>query len=136
MIPSPPSLLPSFHLSSFRTSLARALMPSQQVLAALVAQGGTGAGGRVPRLFASLSELSRVHKACQETCAMSLTRVWMSCRHRGHVSSCKAHSMHIPLGGNEGEKRQAGISVHKKMLLMQPRDEEKSALIQQLIEFQ
>lgn len=35
---------------------------------------------------------------------MSLTRVWMSCRHRGHVSSCKAHCIHIPLWEDEGRK--------------------------------
>lgn len=34
---------------------------------------------------------------CQDTCEMSLTRVRMSWRHNGHVSSCKAHSIHIPL---------------------------------------
>lgn len=43
---------------------------------------------------------------CQETCAMSLTRVWMSCRHRGHVSNCKAHSIHIPLQSRrEGKEK-------------------------------
>lgn len=41
---------------------------------------------------------------CQETCAMSLTRVWMSCRHSGHVSNCKAHSIHIPLQSRERER--------------------------------
>lgn len=43
-----------------------------------------------------LSVLEKGQEVCQETCAMSLTRVWMSWRHRGHVSNCKAHSIHIP----------------------------------------
>lgn len=34
---------------------------------------------------------------CQDTWEMSLTLVWISWRHSGHVSSCKAHSMQIPL---------------------------------------
>lgn len=45
---------------------------------------------------------------CQETWAMSRTRVWMSWRHSGHVSNCKAHSIHIPLKGQTsvwGDKR-------------------------------
>lgn len=49
-------------------------------------------------------------EVCQETCAMSLTRVWMSCRHSGHVSNCKAHSIHIPL--------QKGKKKKKKVLLV------------------
>lgn len=34
---------------------------------------------------------------CQDTWEISLTRVWMSWRQSGHVSSCKAHSIQIPL---------------------------------------
>lgn len=48
--------------------------------------------------------LDEGQELCQETCAMSLTRVWMSCRHRGHVSNCKAHSIHIPLQEHERQK--------------------------------
>lgn len=48
--------------------------------------------------------LERAQEVCQETCAMSLTRVWMSWRQRGHVSNCKAHSIHIPLGKRDGTK--------------------------------
>lgn len=44
-----------------------------------------------------LSLLEQGQGVCQETCAMSLTLVWMSWRHSGHVSNCKAHSIHIPL---------------------------------------
>lgn len=67
------------------------------------ARGGLEQGEQSAGLV-SLLEMSNVHKVCQETCAMSLTRVWMSCRHRGHVSNCKAHSIHIPLKKNEGKK--------------------------------
>lgn len=44
----------------------------------------------------SLPLLDEWLEVCQEICAMSLTRFWMSWRHRGHVSNCKAHSIHIP----------------------------------------
>lgn len=50
-----------------------------------------------------LSSLDEGQEVCQETCAMSLMRVWMSCRHRGHVSNCKAHSIHIPLEKDGGK---------------------------------
>lgn len=54
------------------------------------------------------SSLEKGQEDCQETCAMSLTRFWMSWRHSGHVSNCKAHSIHIPLeeewgGGTKGD---------------------------------
>lgn len=49
--------------------------------------------------------LDKGQELCQETCAMSLTRVWMSCRHRGHVSNCKAHSIHIPLQEHETKRK-------------------------------
>lgn len=44
----------------------------------------------------SLSFMEGRPEECQETCAISLTRVWMSWRHKGHVSNCKAHSIQIP----------------------------------------
>lgn len=78
--------------------------PLRVLLLGLERQGPPEQREEASGRFASLSEWSRVREGCQETCAMSLTRVWMSCRHRGHVSSCKAHSMHIPLGGG-GKKR-------------------------------
>lgn len=34
---------------------------------------------------------------CHEMWAICRTRVWISCRHNGQVSSCKAHSMHRSL---------------------------------------
>lgn len=49
-------------------------------------------------------------KGCQETCAMSLTLVWMSWRQSGHVSNCKAHSIHIPLEWKRQKK------IKKKIL--------------------
>lgn len=48
----------------------------------------------------SLSFMEGRPEECQETCAISLTRVWMSWRHKGHVSNCKAHSIQIPLKKN------------------------------------
>lgn len=50
-----------------------------------------------------LSFLDKGQEVCQETCAMSLTRFWMSWRHSGHVSNCKAHSIHIPLEKDGGK---------------------------------
>lgn len=99
-----PVLISSSQLPSLHCRLrTRALAPLQQVLPALQHEGGreqeeASVGS------AALSELSHVQQVCQETCAMSLTRVWMSCRHRGHVSNCKAHSIHIPLRKDEGQK--------------------------------
>lgn len=34
---------------------------------------------------------------CHEMWAICRTRVWISCRHKGQVSSCKAHPMHRSL---------------------------------------
>lgn len=103
-----PVLISSSQRPSLHCRLrTRALAPLQQVLPALQHEGGAGGRERAEASVgsAALSELSRVQQACQETCAMSLTRVWMSCRHRGHVSNCKAQSMHIPLRKDEGQRR-------------------------------
>lgn len=54
---------------------------------------------------------------CQDTCAISLTRVWMSWRHSGQVSNCKAHSMHIPLGREKGE-RETLNTKHTRMFAL------------------
>lgn len=100
------SPLPILHLYTrllFPGVQTRAPASLQHVLTALKHEGGLEqeepSGG-----FGSPSELSDTQRVCQETCAMSLTRVWMSCRHRGHVSNCKAHSIHIPLRKSEGQR--------------------------------
>lgn len=103
---STPSRLPIFRLYTrllFPDVQTRAAASLQHVLTAPKCEGGLEQGEQSVG-FVCLLEMSNVHKVCQETCAMSLTRVWMSCRHRGHVSNCKAHSIHIPLKKNE-EKR-------------------------------
>lgn len=99
------SPLPILHLYThllFPGVQTRAPASLQHVLTALKHEGGLEQ--EEPSVgFGSPSELSDTQRVCQETCAMSLTRVWMSCRHRGHVSNCKAHSIHIPLRKNEGQ---------------------------------
>lgn len=97
---SPPPHLLSFFLPALHRRLLRpelrVLASSLQrgtVLAALLGERGLeeDAVGLV-----CLSLFEEGQEVCQETCAMSLTRVWMSWRHNGHVSNCKAHSIHIP----------------------------------------
>lgn len=90
----------------------RAPASLQHVLTALKHEGGLEQ--EEPSVgFGSPSEPSDTQRVCQETCAMSLTRVWMSCRHRGHVSNCKAHSIHIPLRKREGQ-HQKTADAHMK----------------------
>lgn len=70
-----------------------------------------------PGLVCLAASLEEEQEVCQDTCAMSLTRVWMSWRHRGHVSNCKAHSIHIPLWRNNTTFRQVLPLIHRKCLI-------------------
>lgn len=104
-------------ISSLSSLHRRLLLPEVTILLSsqhrgtfLVAQLGERGleeeeGEAVGLVCLSCVSLLKGQEVCQETCAMSLTRFWMSWRHRGHVSNCKAHSIHIPLEEDGGKHK-------------------------------
>ncbi len=58
---------------------------------------------------------------CQDTWEMSLTLVWISWRHSGHVSSCKAHSMQIPLKKWQRSRRWLNCSAQRDVTVINNR---------------
>lgn len=52
----------------------------------------------------------------------------MSCRHRGHVSNCKAHSIHIPLQsrregrGGQTDKQEVLVILNREELVKNQRE--------------